>query len=62
MKDITDRASDREELLARCRRERDELARLTTSTVTRWHARDLVRALRLLRRVMRAFDPDLPRA
>jgi hypothetical protein len=59
MNDIADRASHRQELLARCRRERDELARLTTSTVTRWRARDLARALRIIRRVVHAFDPGL---
>jgi hypothetical protein len=27
--------------------------------VTRWRARDLVRALRIIRRVVHAFDPGL---
>jgi hypothetical protein len=45
----------REELLARCRRERNELAVLTSSVAGRLHMRDVTRALRLIRRVLRLF-------
>jgi hypothetical protein len=45
----------RDELLARCRRERDELAVLTSSVAGRLHVRDVARALRLVRRLLRVF-------
>jgi hypothetical protein len=45
----------REELLARCRRERNELAVLTSSVAGRLHVRDVARALRLVRRLLRVF-------
>jgi hypothetical protein len=47
--------SRREELLVRCRRERDELAVLTSSVAGRMHVRDVARALRLVRRLLRVF-------
>jgi hypothetical protein len=46
----------REELLARCRRERDELALLTTSASSLFHARDALRTVRLLSRLLRLFS------
>ena len=50
-------AEKREELLARCRRERAELAGFTGATRARLHSsRELVRALRTVRSLLRLFD------
>lgn len=45
----------REELLARCRREREELRAMRSAAVSRLHLRDYVRALRMARRLLRMF-------
>jgi hypothetical protein len=48
------RPTHREELLARCRRERAELAGATGAAVSRLHrTRDLLRTLRTIRSVFR---------
>lgn len=43
----------RAELIERCRRQRARLASVTGSTIQRVHARDIGRALRIVRRVMK---------
>lgn len=54
MKDSAARPGYREELIARCRRERAELAGATGAAVSKLHrTRDLLRALRTVRRVVR---------
>jgi hypothetical protein len=46
----------RAELQARCARERNELALMAASTMSRLHLRDVLRVVRLVRRLLRLFS------